>query len=98
MWIVPPQNLFFFLSLDKENFNFLLAEKACDFLFSGVCILFFLSEERVVAFATSRLSHNQTTHGKNIVQDWSCNSDFLEFKCSGSKHIYFEASLHMILN
>lgn len=42
MWNVPPLNLIFFLSLDKENFNFLLAEKACYFLFSGVCILFLM--------------------------------------------------------
>lgn len=63
MWNVPPLNLIFFLSSDKENFNFLLAEKACYFLFSGVCILFFLWEGGV-AFATSRLPRNQITPTK----------------------------------
>lgn len=63
MWNVPPLNLIFFLFSDKENFNFLLAEKACCFLFSGVCILFFLWEEGV-AFATSRLPRNQIRPSK----------------------------------
>lgn len=38
----------FFLSSDNENFNFLLAEKVCYFLFSRVCILFFSWEEGVL--------------------------------------------------
>lgn len=45
MWNVPSLNLICFISLDKENFNFLLEEKDCYFLLSGVCILFFLQEK-----------------------------------------------------
>lgn len=53
----------FFLSSDKENFNFLLAERVFYFLFNGDCILFFLREEGI-AFTTSRLPCDQIAPSK----------------------------------
>lgn len=61
---VPPLNLIFsYPQVKRILFFFLLAEKACYFLFSGVCVLFFLREEEV-SFTTSTLPFSQIDPSK----------------------------------
>lgn len=60
---VPPLNLIFSYPQVKRILFFLMAEKAFYFLFSGVCVLFFLREEGV-SFTTSRLPFSQIDPSK----------------------------------